>query len=94
MVVITVIGLFAFNLFCALIPCDYDMPLPEINVRKKRLLTSELEYPIVKTDYGFVQGYPMSVISGRKISAFEGVKYGRVVREFEVSFSFENIEQS
>ncbi len=84
------VSVFLMNLLCALVPCDPEIPYPEIHgmevgFRGKRLISGvddgdNNNYPIVTTTNGQVQGYPMLVMSGRKIFAFEGITYGNSER--------------
>jgi hypothetical protein len=92
------VSMFLMNMLCAVVPCDYKNPHPEIasspsnqyaemgsgGYREKRLILDN-SHPIVFTRQGQVQGYSMKVMSGRTILAFEGIRYGNVTRRFEVA---------
>lgn len=92
-------SVFLMNLLCAMVPCDYKNPVPEIEglgppagpsnlmgyFRGKRLSPFPAEmYPVVQTGSGKVKGYPMMVMSGRKVTAFEGIPYADAAVRFQV----------
>jgi len=86
-------GLFAFNLFCALIPCQRHFPHPELSPSQKGRTFNfhgQPLYPVVSTNDGRVKGYTLTVMSGRKIAAFEGISYAKVIKEFQVSLLFKS----
>jgi len=95
--------MFLMNVLCAMVPCDYKNPHPEIGIyndsdnsvsgvrhsllgnnREKRLIQGA-SHPVVSTQQGQVQGYPMRVMSGRQIYAFEGIPYGQVTKRFDLA---------
>jgi hypothetical protein len=81
-------SVFLMNLLCAIVPCDPINKPPEISEvissgRGKRLV-DQGDYPVVETRNGKVKGYPMWVMSGRKITAFEGIPFAEVPLRFQV----------
>lgn len=84
------VSVFFMNLLCAMVPCDPANSLPEIDgvrvsgmsgFRGKRLISGGGEdYPVVESRNGAVKGFPMMVMSGRRIFAFEGIPYASAAR--------------
>ncbi|ODN01295.1 Esterase FE4 [Orchesella cincta] len=76
------VGMFLFNLLCGLVPCDPQLPKPEIldiprDVRiRARNIDNRIVEPIVKLPIGIVEGYRMKSMNGRDFFAFEGIPYG------------------
>lgn len=80
--ILTLGGVFLFNLLCGLVPCDPKYQTPEILrlPRNQNVLTRNVEtrsvIPRVKTLYGWVEGYIMKSSMGKDFFAFEGIPYG------------------
>lgn len=82
---------FLLNLLCSVSDCNpkYAYPAdPTVAVGRSDLGSFEA-YPVVRTETGRLRGYTMKAISGRPISAFEGIPYAESpagVNRFQVSF--------
>ena len=85
--------LFAFNLFCALIPCPRHFPHrelpPSLKGRTFNFYGQPL-YSVVNTNDGRVKGYTLTVMNGRKIAAFEGISYAKVNKEIHMCLLFKS----
>ncbi|OXA44247.1 Esterase FE4 [Folsomia candida] len=87
---------FVLNILCSLLPCRNPYQLPEIVydhsndlISAKYLnnsgsdyfdVSAALEKNVVQTNLGVIEGYYQTTTGGRKIGAFEGIRYAKAER--------------
>lgn len=98
---------FVLNILCSLLPCRNPYQLPEIVydhsndlISAKYLnnsgsdyfdVSAALEKNVVQTNLGVIEGYYQTTTGGRKIGAFEGIRYAKAERWEVIRESFKKI---